>query len=132
MAVMKKLVIGGITYDTVGEASVTQVLPSGEKIATVNIDGTSTDLYAPQGGGVSVTATTCTLAANGWSNNSQTVNVSGVTASNIVLVTYAPSSKDDYVAADVTCTAQGSGTLTFTCSETPSATITVNVMIIDA
>ena len=48
--VMKTLTIGGTTYDTVGEASVTQVLSSGTKIATVSIDGTSTDLYAPAGG----------------------------------------------------------------------------------
>lgn len=47
--VMKTLTIGGTTYDTVGEASVTQVVGSGTKIATVSIDGTSTDLYAPSG-----------------------------------------------------------------------------------
>ena len=46
---MKSLTIGGVTYDTVGEASVTQVVGSGTKIATVTIDGTSTDLYAPSG-----------------------------------------------------------------------------------
>ena len=50
MPVMRHLNIGGTTYDTVGEASVTQVLSSGTKIATVSIDGTSTDLYAPAGG----------------------------------------------------------------------------------
>lgn len=47
---MRHLNIGGTTYDTVGEASVTQVLSSGTKIATVSIDGTSTDIYAPAGG----------------------------------------------------------------------------------
>lgn len=51
MPVMRHLNVGGTTYDTVGEASVTQVLSSGTKIATVSIDGTSTDLYAPAGGG---------------------------------------------------------------------------------
>lgn len=50
MPVMKQLRIGSVNYDTVGEASVTQVLASGTKIATVTIDGTSTDLYAPEGG----------------------------------------------------------------------------------
>lgn len=47
---MRHLNVGGTTYDTVGEASVTQVLSSGTKIATVSIDGTATDLYAPAGG----------------------------------------------------------------------------------
>ena len=51
MPVMKQLRIGSETYDTVGEASVTQVQTSGTKIATVTIDGTATDLYAPEGGG---------------------------------------------------------------------------------
>lgn len=50
MPVMRHLNVGGTTYDTVGEASVTQVLSSGTKIATVSIDGTDTDLYAPEGG----------------------------------------------------------------------------------
>lgn len=50
MPVMKQLRIGSETYDTVGEASVTQVLASGTKIATVTIDGAATDLYAPEGG----------------------------------------------------------------------------------
>lgn len=50
MPVMRRLNVGGTTYDTVGEASVTQVLSSGTKIATVSIDGTSTDIYAPSGG----------------------------------------------------------------------------------
>lgn len=51
MPVMKQFRIGSATYDTVGEASVTQVQTSGTKIATVTIDGTATDLYAPDGGG---------------------------------------------------------------------------------
>lgn len=51
MPVMKRLTVDGVNYDTVGEASVTQVQTSGTKIATVTIDGTETDLYAPEGGG---------------------------------------------------------------------------------
>ena len=51
MPVMKRLTLGGVNYDTVGEASVTQVQASGTKIASISIDGTSTDLYAPEGGG---------------------------------------------------------------------------------
>ena len=51
MPIMKRLTVDGVNYDTVGEASVTQVQTSGTKIATVTIDGTATDLYAPNGGG---------------------------------------------------------------------------------
>jgi len=49
MPVMKRLRIGSVDYDTVGEASVTQTLTSGTEIATVTIDGTATKLYAPSG-----------------------------------------------------------------------------------
>lgn len=64
MAVMRHLTVDGTTYDTVGEASVTQVQTSGTKIATVSIDGTSTDIYAP-GGGSSVSPYTSNPAMDG-------------------------------------------------------------------
>lgn len=62
MPVMKQLNVGGVTYDTVGEASVTQVVSTGTKIATVSIDGTSTDLYAPSGGSSVEPATDAPIA----------------------------------------------------------------------
>lgn len=74
---------------------------------------------------------TVTLTAAGWSNKTQTVSASGVTASNHVITAYAPASKAAYVEADVYCSAQGAGTLTFTCTDVPSEAVTVNVMIID-
>ena len=81
------------------------------------------------GGGGSATATTATLAANAWSSNSQTVNVTGVTSSNIVFVMPAPATQGAYNRADIQCTAQGSGTLTFTCANVPTTAITVNIII---
>lgn len=83
------------------------------------------------GGDISITVLTVTIPAAGWSNSSQTVTVTGVTADNTVLVTYAPANKAAYVAADIYCTAQGTDSLTFACVTTPSADITANVMIID-
>ena len=82
---------------------------------------------APSGGGA--TATTATLATANWSSNSQTVSVTGVTASNVVYVMAAPASAAEYAAAGVQCTAQASGTLTFTCTTTPSSALTVNIAI---
>lgn len=233
MPVMKRLVVGGTTYDTVGEASVTQVVSTGTKIATVSIDGTSTDLYAPSGGssvepataapivdgtaavgtsvkyaredhvhptdtsraasthdhgsitnagaitsdttvasgdkliiadssdssklkrsgiafgtststflrndgtwqevgggGVSMSTATASLATSGWSSNQKTVSVSGVTASNNVIVSPAPASMTAWAAAGVYCSAQGAGTLTFTCSTVPTSALTANVLIL--
>ena len=65
MPVMKQFRIGSATYDTVGEASVTQVQTSGTKIATVTIDGTVTDLYAPEGGGGGPEPSSTTPAMDG-------------------------------------------------------------------
>lgn len=72
----------------------------------------------------SITQTTVTLTSSGWGSNEQTVTVSGVTASNMVVV----SVLDD--SCGINCTAQASNTLTFVCDTTPSSDITVNVAIL--
>lgn len=77
-------------------------------------------------------ATMPTLAVADWSSNTQTVTVSGVTATNTVFVSPAPASASDYAAAGIICTAQGTDSLTFTCTTTPTNAITVNVVIIGA
>lgn len=83
------------------------------------------------------TATTTTVPATmpeltvvGWSSNTQTVSVQGVSSSNTVLVAPAPSSNADYVSAGILCTAQATNSLTFTCQTVPSNAITVNVVIL--
>ena len=81
-------------------------------------------------GGGGSSSTTVTLAVNDWSSNAQTVSCQGVTSSNIIIVAPAPSSNSAYVNAGILCTAQGNGTLTFTCTSTPSSALTVNVVIL--
>ena len=78
-----------------------------------------------------VTVTTATLTPSGWSSNAQTVTVSGVTASNTVLVSYAPSDKALWTDADIYCYSQASNSLTFRCTTAPSSNVTVNVMIVE-
>lgn len=73
---------------------------------------------------------TVVLNASSWSNMSQTVSCSAVTASNIVWV--APAGNiSSYGKNGVYCSGQGSGTLTFTCTSTPQDTYTVNVVTAD-
>lgn len=72
---------------------------------------------------------TVTLTVAGWNNKTQTVTATGVTASNDVIVTPAPTSMEDYTDATIYCTGQWSNSLTFTCDSTPTSNITVNVMI---
>ena len=83
--------------------------------------------YAEPSVGVSVT-----LRASGWNANAktQTVSVSGVTATANCIITAAPDSYMAYAEAGVRCTAQGAGTLTFACETVPTADVAANVLIL--
>ena len=72
--------------------------------------------------------TTVTLPVSGWSGNAQRVSCSIAKADNIVFVSPAAASFDDYGEAGVRCTIQSAGYLTFACKETPAASIVVNVV----
>lgn len=74
---------------------------------------------------------TVTLASASWSNDEITVTATGVTATNSVIVSPVPSDISDYTSAGIYCSAQGTDSLTFSCSTTPSTDIAVNVMIIN-
>lgn len=77
-------------------------------------------------------STTATLTAAGWSNNSQTVNVSGVTATNAIVVSPAPANASDWASAGIVCVSQSAGQLVFTCTSTPSTDLTANLLIMGA
>lgn len=74
---------------------------------------------------------TVTLPASGWQDGYQTVNVSGVTAGNTILVGYSPDSYEAYSDAGIRCTEQGNGTLTFFCESTPTSDVSANVVILN-
>lgn len=73
---------------------------------------------------------TATLTPANWSSSSQTVAVDGVTAENTVIVSPAPAFADAYTEAGIVCTAQAENSLTFTCTDTPSGAIVVNIAIL--
>jgi|GEM_PF-7118629 len=73
--------------------------------------------------------TSITLTVNGWENSSQTVNVQSVQADSYVLCSPNAESIDDYQIFGVRCISQGTGILTFSCRETPSSAITVDLLI---
>ena len=76
------------------------------------------------------TSRSITLTAGGWSNKTQTVIVTGVTASNTVVVSPAPTSYENYNAYGILCTAQGANSLTFKCDIAPTTSVVVNVLIV--
>lgn len=74
--------------------------------------------------------TTLTLSANGWSSNTQTISVAGITTTGVVLVSPIPTDQADYTSAGIYCSAQSAGSLTFTCSTTPANDIDVVVVML--
>lgn len=79
---------------------------------------------------VGVNSISVTIPVSSWSNRTATVSATGVTSSNTVIISPAPSSISDWVGFDIKCTAQGSGTLTFTCTTTPISTISATAVVI--
>lgn len=57
--------------------TVTQVLTSGTKIATIGVDGTDTDLYAPDGGGGGSTVSVTQIQSTGTKIATITVDGNG-------------------------------------------------------
>ena len=82
-----------------------------------------------QGKQDNLTVQIITLTSTAWSGNSQTVDVTGVTASSLVFVSPSPASFDVYVSAGVRATAQADGTLTFNCSKVPATDVSVQVVV---
>lgn len=77
-------------------------------------------------------STTVTLTSADWDSatKAQTVNADRVTTTNIVTVSPATkASADIWAESGLFCTEQGDGTLKFTCTDIPTADISVNVVI---
>lgn len=74
------------------------------------------------------TSSTVTLTSSGWSSNSQTVSISGMTATLDIVVSPAPASQEAWGKAGVFCSSQGAGTLTFTCKSAPTTNLTANIL----
>lgn len=72
---------------------------------------------------------TGTLAVNGWSGLLQNVNVSGLGANDVVIVSPTASSHDEYIKASVRCTAQDTGILTFGCTKLPTTPLSLNILV---
>ena len=72
------------------------------------------------------------LPVSGWKSQKQTVTVAGVLADESAQLIYPVptlASQTAYMDASIRCTAQGENSLTFTADATPSADITVYVVI---
>lgn len=103
-------------------------LTSSTWVTSVNGNHWAVSLTIPSISTITVTLTSGHRTLWGYT---QTVTATWVTASNTVIVSPDPSDYSDYTDAEIYCSAQGSGTLTFTCGTTPSNDIDVNVVILN-
>lgn len=92
---------------------------------TVDISANQADIAGKQ---AKLAAVTVSLIASAWNSNQQAVVASNVTTDNIVWVSPSPASWKAYGDAGIRATAQGSGTITFTCDTVPTEDISVEVV----
>lgn len=93
---------------------------------------TSGDISSWNGKQNAIIKKTITITTADWGGTTScTIADNDVTALSTVIVSYNPTSKDNYVSADIYCSAQAAGTLAFTCSTTPTVDIDVNIMIMN-
>lgn len=124
-----------ITSTETGKATISVTLSDGT-VSSLTIDtaaiGDSAITQNMLAVGSTFTAVTAVLSVAGWSGNQQTVSVSGVPANTNIPVFTAPIPNDipAYNDAGIICTAQGDGTLTFTCETAPTTAITINVVVL--
>lgn len=74
---------------------------------------------------------TIILQSSGWTSNTITVTASGATSTNSITIS-APTDRSQYLsygASNISCTGQGSNTLSFVCDITPNNDITLNIKI---
>lgn len=75
---------------------------------------------------------TITLLASGWINNSQIVDVNGITADEALqIIQIVPIEEYEYVVAEIDCEVLGTNRLKFTAVDVPENDITVNVIVED-
>lgn len=121
------------TDGTYADVLVTNGADGGGSLVWGNISGTlanQTDLQAALNAKAAASSSVAvTIATSDWSAKACTKSVTGVTASNNIIVAPDPSDYLAYAAAQIRATAQGSGTVTFACETVPNGSVTVNILI---
>lgn len=130
-AAQGKVLADSIKANTPTSDSPLAIEKGGTGAATAEAARTNLGITPANIGAVTMKTATASLAVASWSSSKQTVSVSGVTAGNTVIVTAAPASYEHYNECAVRCSAQAAGTLTFTCTDTPTAALTVNILILE-
>lgn len=74
-----------------------------------------------------------TITVNDWNNGTTCTKsgLTGITSTNNIIINPAPSSYKAFTESVVRATAQGNGSITFTCDSTPATAITINVLVLN-
>lgn len=113
------------TAGAVGSTNLAASAVTNEKLATGAVT------TAKLASAVRSVAKTATIDVSSWSSKAVTITVNGVTTDNNVIVSPDESSREVYLNCGVRCTEQAANQLIFKCDETPTAALTVNVLIIN-
>ena len=100
---------------------------------TIIVDsfGILTAIGGGGGGGAEVQTAQVTIATSDWSNKSCTKTVTGVTTSNNIIIASDLSTRSVYNTAGVYAVSQANSSITFGCDKTPTASVVVNIMILE-
>ena len=125
------LPVGGVGTTNLADGAVTYAkLANGAVTSTRIADGAVNRAKLAENAKSKGVSVTLAAGAANWVDNAQTATVSDVTTTNNVIVSPAPASSEAYSDAEIRCTAQGAGSLTFTCGSVPDEDVTVNVVIL--
>lgn len=132
LTVTEGLKVGDVTYaivDALGSPVIgVRGAWSPDAIVAVALNTDNNSAYVVNGNETKTCATA--LTPSGWgTDNTQVAAALGVTATNNVDVSPRPDCLKAYVKAGVYCSAQGNGSLTFTCDKKPTDILYVNVKI---
>lgn len=123
-----KIAAAAIGNTHLGSKVVKQANIDDSAVGTNQIAADAVTLDKTTGVQKSINAANVTLTTNGWSNKSQTVSISGLTANSEFVA--APNTAAGWAAAAdamVFPPTAGAGTLTFTCDSVPAANIPITV-----
>lgn len=120
---------GAVNTENLAAGAVTTSTIKNKAVATNKIDDAAVT-YAKLAADAKSKGVAVTLPASSWADGAQTVAVEGVTADNNVLVAAAPASREAWSDAEIYCSAQNNGTLTFVCGSVPAEDVTANVVIL--
>ena len=112
----------GVEIDTLG-IKVGDGVSNWENLGYLQMGGASSSTLVVNGA----------LFASDWVNNSQTISVEGVTATNLVIVAFSSAATDLQISevskCDIRCVSQTLNKVTFTCSEIPELDIPLQFII---